>query len=219
MSKLHDADWDRFWNPQRSEKFSKLSWSKRRVLSVLGPYVSEGKKALDAGCGSGFFSKYFCDIGMETISLDYSDNALKKVKQMTANRVKIVKGDLMADSLDVLLQDRFSLIFSDGLFEHFSNDEQDKILQNLLSVLDDGGVVITVVPNRWSPWQCIRPFFMPGIKEKPFTLKELCILHERNGLKVDACGGVNVFPFKASPEKLLARTFGMLLYTVATKNN
>lgn len=212
-----NTDWDKFWNLKRTKKFSQESWSKKRILSILEQYVVSGKRALDAGCGSGFFSRFFCDRGMETVSLDYSDNALKKVEQITNGRAKILKADLLNCNLEALLQDRFSVIFSDGLFEHFSKDEQDKILKNLLSVLDREGVVITVVPNRWSPWQCIRPFFMRGIKEKPFVVKELRKLHQRNGLEVIFSGGINVLPFRISPEKLMGKNFGMLLYVVAER--
>ncbi len=213
-----DTDWDHFWGCPRSEKFSRLSWSKKRIIHVLKLYAVPGRKVLDAGCGSGFFSNFFCEKGMQTVSLDYSDEALKMSRKITAGRARTVKADLVTDDLGALMNEKFHVIFSDGLFEHFPKSDQNKIMANFLAVLDDDGVIVTFVPNRWSPWELIRPFFMPGIKETPFVLKELVDLNQRNRLRVVADGGVNTLPFKYSPDKLLSRRFGMLLYAVSQKS-
>ena len=212
------ADWDRFWNNDSTRKFTQISWSKRRILRVLKPYVICGQKAMDAGCGSGFFSKYFCDEGMPTVSLDYSRSALEIASRATAGRSIVIQKDLLNDRLVQDFDDRFDLIFSDGLLEHFSVQDQDRIVQNLKAVLNPQGVLITFVPNRFSPWELIRPWFMPGIEETPFVLKELIDLNQRNGFKVTAQGGVNTFPFSFSPDRFLGDVFGMLLYTIAKKN-
>src|SRR3989338_3095504 len=44
------ADWDRFWNNDSTRKFTQISWSKRRILRVLKPYVICGQKALVLAC-------------------------------------------------------------------------------------------------------------------------------------------------------------------------
>ncbi|MDP8213495.1 MAG: class I SAM-dependent methyltransferase [Candidatus Zapsychrus exili] len=180
--------------------------------------VSKDKKILDAGCGSGFFSKYFICSEAKTYSLDYSVEALEITKKITNNKTIILNNDLLSSDLREEISDRFDIIFSDGLFEHFKKEDQDKILNNLINVLSTDGIIITFVPNVFSPWQILRPFFMPGIKEKPFTFKELINLNERNNLKVILEGGINVFPFVFSPDKLLGKIFGMLLFTFSKKN-
>lgn len=210
-------EWDRFWNRSASQRFSQISWSKRRILEVLNRYVVVGQKALDAGCGSGFFSKYFCDRGMPTVSLDYADSALAMARELTQGKTKLIKANLLHDWLSTQITERFDLIFSDGLLEHFTVQQQTKILQNLISVLSPTGVIVTFVPNRWSPWELIRPLYMPGIEEKPFILKELKDVHQGADLKILDSGGVNVFPWRVSPEKFLGKYFGMLLYTVTTR--
>lgn len=212
-----DSDWNKFWGRGESRQFSQASWSKRRILEVLKPYVLSGQKALDAGCGSGFFSRFFCEHGMQTTAVDYSLKALELAAQIVGDGVKFIKADMLNTPLPEALPDKFDLIFSDGLFEHFTPQDQDRILRNFISVLSPRGVVVTVVPNRWSPWELMRPFFMPGIDEIPFVLPALVDLHRRNGLDVIASGGVNTLPFRLSPEKFLACHFGMLLYTVAKR--
>jgi SAM-dependent methyltransferase len=212
-----EKDWEKFWTQQNPNQ-SQVSWSKRRIISVLQKYVKKDGKALEAGSGSGFFSAYFCNSGMKTAALDYSDQALAMTQKATAGQAKTVKANLLENSLYHLLSDAFDLVFTDGLFEHFTDAQQNRIMQNLKGVLSEGGVIITVVPNRLSPWELIRPFYMPGIKEVPFQLKELVELNERNGLTVIEKGGMNTVPFRFSPDRLFGPTFGMLLYTVAQKS-
>jgi SAM-dependent methyltransferase len=211
-----DSDWDQFWGRSESQRFSKISWSKRRILAVLKARCKPNDFALDAGCGSGFFTKFFCDQGMVATALDYSENALQMARQATVGQAKLVVADMVNDSLPQVLSERFNVIFTDGLFEHFSTEDQNRIMLNLISVLKPGGYIVTFVPNRWSPWELIRPFFMPGIEEKPFVLQQLVDLHRRNDLAVVQKGGVNVLPYRFSPE-FLGSAFGMLLFTVAKK--
>ena len=218
MQTPQSCDWNNFWQNKQVSDFAQASWSKKRIIWTIAPFLKSGLKVLDAGCGSGFFSKYFCDSGLQVFSLDYAQQALTMAQVITKNRAKTIKEDLLVPNLASRLTEKFDVIFSDGLFEHFSLNAQGTIMQNLISVLSPRGIVVTFVPNRWSPWELIRPFFMPGIEETPFVLKDLVSLHERNQLTILQKGGVNVFPFKISPDKIFGGTFGMLLYTIARKN-
>ncbi|MGE0269219.1 MAG: class I SAM-dependent methyltransferase [Candidatus Omnitrophota bacterium] len=210
-------DWNNYWGLEQTQRFTRISWSKKRILRILQPYVMSGGRALDAGCGSGFFSKYFCDQRMSTTALDYSQAALDLAHAKTSGAVSLLKANLVDDQINTLINDRFDIIFTDGLLEHFSPSDQDRIIKNLTGVLNDGGVLINFVPNRWSPWELIRPMYMPGIIEDPFTLGELSDLHERNNLNVISRGGINTVPFPFSPDALVGAFFGMLLFTIAKK--
>ncbi len=216
MNLPKQKQWNDFWGREQAKRFGRISYSKQRIISILKPYFNDGDAALDAGCGSGFFSAVFCDFGMKTVSIDYSQQALDLTKHNTDGRSQCVQADLLASGLAQRCGQAFDLIFSDGLFEHFSEQNKDGILKNFISVLNDDGVLVTVVPNLWSPWQLIRPFLMPGIEEKPFVLRNLIRLHERNGLTVFDSGGLNVLPFRFSPE-VVAPKLGMLLYVAARK--
>lgn len=211
-----EKDWDQFWTAGGEVK---LSWSKKRILAILRGCTLPGISVLDAGCGSGFFSAWFARQGAHVTALDYSQSALDMAAKATGGKARLLKADLLQEELSQKVTDRFGIIFSDGLFEHFSKTDQDRIMRNLRSLLTEDGVIITFVPNRWSPWELIRPFFMPGIKETPFVGKTLLDLHERNGLKVKRSGGVNTLPFALSFEGGVASVFGMLLYTVASKKS
>ena len=208
-------EWDGFWSDRQYKQLTKPSWSKRRIMNILDKYVDKDMTVLDAGCGSGFFSNYFISKGCKIYSLDYSERALEIARKITQNKaVEYIKRDLLDESICFEFNNTFDLIFTDGLFEHFSKEEQEKILKTFITMKKRDGMIITFVPNRYSFWTIIRPIFMPGIEEVPFTLKKLTSFVEELGQKVIEKGGLNVFPVKYSPE-LLGKNVGMLVYTVS----
>ena len=210
-------NWNAYWQRDQTQVFTKISWSKRRIMNILRPYLKKGGRALDAGCGSGFFSAFFLREGMDATALDYSKEALDIARELTQGQANYVQMDLVADSLSAQISTKFDLIFSDGLLEHFPASEQRAIIQNWMSVLSPQGVIVTFVPNKFSPWELIRPFYMPGIKEDPFVLSQLVELHELCGLKTLTQGGLNTLPFGCSPDAWMGSKFGMLLYTITKK--
>lgn len=209
------GDWDQYWDRDQTQRFTRISWSKKRIMRILGPMAKPGCQALDAGCGSGFFSQYFCEQGMDVTALDYSREALDIARRLTQNRASLIQCDLLEPKVPQMIRDRYDVIFTDGLFEHFTDHQQDQIMTNFKALLNPSGRIVTFVPNRFSPWELIRPFYMPGIHEKPFTFQGLIHLNQRNGLTVLKSGGLNTVPFALSPDRMLGRFFGMLLYTVA----
>jgi len=213
-----DRAWNRFWTQEQARPDRPPSWAKKRIQRVLSAAAPAPGHVLDAGCGSGYFSRMFLALGWKVTALDYAPQALEATRGLTQGRAELLQADLLRDPLQDRLNGRkVSLIFSDGLLEHFTPDDQQTILQNFFSVLDDDGLIVTVVPNRYSPWQWIRPWMMPGIEERPFVLRDLKQCHARSGFAIVRFGGMNVLPVRFSPEFLGSR-FGMLLYAVARKS-
>ena len=209
-------DWNYYWN-NNSKNFTKTSYSKKRIINTLENHINYGDVIVDAGCGSGFFSNYFSMKTKTVFAIDNSESALNRCKQLCNNNVKIMNLDLMTNNLADYFDQKIDLIFSDGLLEHFNLCEQKTILSNFYNCLSDKGKLITFVPNKFSPWQIIRPIFMPSLEETPFILKTLIKLHQNIGFKILDCGGINVLPIKNSPEKILGKYFGMLLYVICKK--
>jgi len=213
---MRKSDWNGFWSRSRGGRFTRESWSKRRILAVLAPHLEPGARVLDAGCGSGFFSARFLERGLRVTAMDISGEALDLAREATGGRAEAYwTEDLLHEGFAARHGECFDLVFSDGLLEHFEVGEQKRMVRNMAGVLVPGGVVATFVPNKWSLWECVRPLFMPGIHETPFTVGALCGVH--SDLSIVETGGVNVLPFRLSPERLLAGRFGMLLYLIGRK--
>lgn len=207
--------WDHFWSAKGSARFARKSWSKIRIMRILDGIAREGMEVLDAGCGSGFFSTYFLDKGCRVWALDYSETSLEITRKNTQNRCQdYLKEDLFQPDWKRPFQNKFDLIFSDGLFEHFSEEGQRRLMECFRSLKKRNGIVATFVPNRYSGWQFVRPLIMPGIREVPFTPSKLIQLHL--GMHVLKTGGLNVLPLRFSPEKLLGSQWGMILYCLAS---
>jgi len=207
--------WNRFWDRAQPSRVERMSHSKRRIMEVLGPYLKPGMRVLDAGCGSGWFTKTFCELGMSTTALDYSPSAVRLAQKLSGGRAQCLNDDLLDPQLPARVAERFDLIMTDGLFEHFSAADQRRIMDNLRALCAAGGHIATFVPNLLSPWQVIRPFMMPGIHEKPFLLPQLVALNR--GMQVLERGGLNVLPLRLSPE-WAGPALGMILYTVAAND-
>lgn len=214
MNLPSENNWNSFWNNNKDSAFTKISWSKKRIIDVLDKYLNPDIEVLDAGCGSGYFSVYFLSKKCKVTALDYSKEALDIAKKLTENRAKYVQGDLLDENFCKKFAGKFDLIFSDGLFEHFKKSDQIKILKNMKLMKSEKGVITTFVPNKFSFWEVIRPIFMPQIKEDPFVLKELLRLNWSCELKSIEFSGLNVFPIKYSPE-FLGKYFGMILYCIS----
>lgn len=206
------TDWTGFWTDAENSRFTKVSWSKRRIIRILERFIQPGAKVLDAGCGSGFFSNYFTQQQCETYALDYSPKALEIARKITDNKCKdYIARDLLDPNMGREFENQFDLIFTDGLFEHFSEVQQQTILDNFIQMKKPSGVIVTVVPHLYSWWTVVRPLFMPQIEEQPFTLNRLKRMHHR--LTILEEHGLSVLPIGLSPEGLGKRC-GMLLCVV-----
>ena len=184
-------------------------------MKILERYVAPGMEVLDAGCGSGFFSNYFILKECKVYSLDYSEDALNLARRMTNDKsFKYLDIDLLNDDLPLEFKSRFDLIFTDGLFEHFIKQEQEQIMETFIKIKKDKGIVVTIVPNKYTFWTFVRPFFMPGIKEKPFSLTDLETFVRKLGQDIIESGGISVLPVRHSPE-FLGRKVGMLVYVIS----
>ncbi|MEA3357275.1 MAG: class I SAM-dependent methyltransferase, partial [Patescibacteria group bacterium] len=192
-----EKNWDSFWETNTDSRFTKLSWSKRRIINILDKLLKPGMNVLDAGSGSGFFSSYFIAKKCKVYPLDYSKDALKITRRLTQGQAQeYIQADLLDPELGKKYSKQFDLIFTDGLFEHFEPKDQLKIMGNFKLVKRSNGIIATFVPNKYSWWEVIRPFFMPGIVEVPFTMNKLTELH--NGLEIISSGGINVIPLPIS---------------------
>jgi SAM-dependent methyltransferase len=206
--------WDRFWSAQGTRRFTQKSWSKVRIMEVLDGVVREGMDILDAGCGSGFFSAYFVNKGCRVWSLDHSEASLEIARKNTQGRCEAyLREDLFQEDWTAPYRGKFDLIFTDGLFEHFTQEDQLRLMGRFRLLKKGSGIVATFVPNRYSWWEVVRPFVMPGITEVPFTPSRLRALHA--GMRILKTGGLNVLPLRLSPERLLGPSLGMLLYCLA----
>ena len=202
------GDWDEVWrrvSPGRS-------WAKHRIIDVLSRL--EWKKdgdVMDLGCGSGALSamvgEAFPEVRLWLV--DSSERAIELARENVppdrgARFVHTSFEDMgSVPELDNMMG-RFSLVYTDGLLEHFPRAEQGHIITVCRILLADGGLQVHFVPNRYHPWQLVRPFVIRGIPETPFTRYDhvaVAATADMSDELVDH-GGISVFPTEYSPEGL-----------------
>ena len=130
------------WKP--SEKYIKipefLSISKDSINKLLENHSKEGDLVLDVGCGYGKLSKHLSTLGRRVIAIDTNEEVIENLKKEGVNAKVMNAMDLEYDD------DSIDLVITDGLFEHFENNEDiKKIVKEQVRVAK--GYVINIVPR------------------------------------------------------------------------
>ena len=127
-----------------------LRYEKELILDLLRPV--RGERILDAGSGTGIFTREFLDRGADVVGLDISWAMLRRA---AANNE--------AFSRRMVAADMASLPFADGLFDktasvtalEFIEDEKGAVAE-LFRVARPGGIVVIATLNSLSPWAVRR---------------------------------------------------------------
>ena len=151
-----------------------------------------GKTLLDAGCGTGWFSKIGVERGAKVTSMDLGENLLLEVqKKCETNRV-------VGSILDMPFENNsFDFIVSSEVIEH--TPDPHKAIEELARVLKPGGTLVLTTPNKFwyfSIWIAnklhIRPY--EGL-ENWMGWHEMKKTIKGNGLAIESMVGVHLFPF------------------------
>lgn len=112
----------------------------RAINEYLQKYVKENATVLDLGCGYGDFVK---GINAESkLAIDLNDNLkiyFEKEKIKFISQSVLTEFAIPDNSVDV--------VFASNLFEHFSDDELEKMMNNIAKILKPNGRIILLQPN------------------------------------------------------------------------
>lgn len=113
----------------------------RIVFDDLLPEDLHGRRLLDAGCGTGWFSKRAVDRGADVTSIDVGLNLLVQVAKKCQSRLMI------GDICNLCFQDdSFEVIVSSEVIEHVPNPR--RAIHELARILQPGGVLVLTTPNK-----------------------------------------------------------------------
>jgi ubiquinone/menaquinone biosynthesis C-methylase UbiE len=151
-----------------------------------------GKKLLDAGCGTGWFSKAAVERGAHVVSMDLGENLMLQVKR------KCESERVVGSILEIPFGDNtFDYIVSSEVIEH--TPDPYKAIQELYRVIKPGGILVLSTPNKiWYPalWIAttfrLRPY--QGLENWTFwwTMRKYM---KSAGFSVDRMVGIHLFPF------------------------
>jgi len=121
--------------------------NKKKLIKLIKKY-SKNKKVLEAGSGTGIISTYMSSIGYNVTELDINDKILSLAKNISRHYIKKGKPKFIKKNLFEMdfKKNEFDVIFSNGVLEHFSDNEIKKILS---LELEQAKYVIVGVPTRF----------------------------------------------------------------------
>ena len=139
---------------RRTYDEAELEYRRSEVLTCLKTLdkklgVSGCHRALDLGCGEGFFSKYLSEAGWDVECVDYSISGIKNANPELLGH--FTRSNLV-DYLDAFSEvSDFRLINLDNVLEH--SRQPELLLKSIYKIMSDDSVLRIEVPNDFSSFQ------------------------------------------------------------------
>lgn len=139
--------WTAF-EPQNQIQFAfRQHWEVFQML-LKEKSFNKGMRTLEVGCGRGSLSAYFSNAGYDCTLLDLSPKAIEiaeSIFKQNQLKAQFCVGDALNLPFD---DDSFDVVFSIGLFEHFNDQQIEKLVKEQSRILSKGGAFIAyIVPE------------------------------------------------------------------------
>lgn len=189
----HDALGERF-----AEALSSYD-TQRRLEILIESFLSDemvyGRRALDVGCGLGFFSARLLKRGADVTACDLGPGLVDRTREQVG--CTCVVADALA-LVETFGPESFDLVVSSECIEHTPSPR--RALAEMCRVLRPGGWLALSTPNvAW--WPVVRLASL--LRLRPFDGYEnfsswrfLCRTLRENGVEVVREHGLHLFPFQ-----------------------
>lgn len=172
---LYKIDIEEYDNPDDYIRY-KLKYKKKFINKVI--QYAENKKVIEMGCGTGLMAGYLQKLGLDVVALDLSkpvlDYACQIAKQSNIiSPCKYQQGDILNLKYR---KSSFDVSYSNGVLEHFSDEEIIRILKQQMNI---SKYVIFGIPSTYFNMD----EKMLG-NERGLTLKEWIMLIDKAGGKL-----------------------------------
>ncbi|MEE2754363.1 MAG: glycosyltransferase [Candidatus Latescibacterota bacterium] len=130
-----------------------------------------GKRVLDAGCGTGYGAKMLSQVASSVHGVDIAEDALAFCKKTYASdRITWERGDVRY----IDAQNSYDVVTSFEVIEHLERDDIPRYLEGLQSSLAADGVALISTPNRLVAQQWGNPHHHTEMTKEEFgrTLSE-----------------------------------------------
>ncbi|HPG39036.1 MAG TPA: class I SAM-dependent methyltransferase [bacterium] len=183
--------WENFW--QEKKDINQVYANSDRIIRQIEALGDLNKKiVMEIGAGSGRDGFRLVDKGALVILLDYAENSLLLLQQLSRELGKPVVL-LRADAFHLPFRDNsLDLVYHQGLLEHFTNPED--LIQENYRVLKSGGHAIADVPQRYHLYTLVKHVLIWMNKwfagwETEFSIGQLRSLFTSAGFSIHAAYG------------------------------
>ncbi len=204
----------------------------RAVYSTVLEWSRPGDSVLEVGPGEGACAVAIAQTGRDVHVADISEEAIHKTLSLARSKAVHVDAVLADGQVLPYTQDFFSMVYSQGLVEHFPEPEQ--LVSEMARVTKPGGYVLIDVPQLYSLQHVYK---LPQIEtgswpfgwERSYSPEQLIELMQHFGLRpVDAYAwgilppipqGMKPHIAKANGEKGLAKQIMSTTLQMVRENN
>jgi ubiquinone/menaquinone biosynthesis C-methylase UbiE len=151
-----EKNWDKYWTKRKTTSqviyktiasFYRKHIIKRALNHFIESEFKKGSRLLHAGCGTGqvdqdVIAKY------QLTALDISGKALDLYKIFNGEKAKLVKASILKIPAK---NSTFEGVYNMGVMEHFTKEEDEKILLELRRVLKPNGKIVLFWPPKYGP--------------------------------------------------------------------
>jgi SAM-dependent methyltransferase len=153
-AKQEEQEWDKYWTKKKTTsqtlyrtvaKLYRDLIIKRALNFFINSEFKSGARLLHAGSGAGQVDRDLV-IRFNITALDISAEALKLYKLRNGSKAKTLKASIFAIPAKA---STFDGIYNLGVMEHFTREEDEKILQELRRVLKPNGKIVLFWPPKY----------------------------------------------------------------------
>jgi len=184
------TNWDKYH--QRVRLSQRFLWTIWRAYEGLLRGISFNKpvKIVELGCGTGYHTLQMTRMYpvAKVTMVDFNANVIEDTKRRMSF-LRCEKDFLLRDLCDLELDERHDIVHSQGLLEHYTPDEQQKLIRLHRDLLTPDGVALILVPTPSLSYRLWR-----GLLEKlhlwiypdetAISREEFTTALESNGLEI-----------------------------------
>lgn len=159
------------WNRLGASAYGKLVFLLH--ADFLDPFLAEGKRVLDAGCGPGRFSIYMARAKCRVTLLDLSETQLHIAKEKCAEAevTDYIDGCIHASVTDLsaIPDNAFDVTVCYGAVFNYLHEQTENAMKELIRVTKNGGEILISVNNIGGIFRtmCMREDYASSFWAKP----------------------------------------------------
>lgn len=147
------------------------------LYGMIGRHCAPPSRLLDVGSGPGWSDFYLSALGYEVTGID-NELSLVELATLRARRLDVPARFEVADAFDLSkYYERYDLVFSNGVLEHFDRDVTVKLLREQAKCAPK---VLIQIPTKHTALAAVIT------DERIYTIGELAKIVEDAGMRVEA---------------------------------
>jgi len=154
------TDWDRYHRRVRVSQL--LLWAVWRAYAGLlrGISFTEPIKIIELGCGTAYHTLQMTKLfQVDKVTLVDSNPNVLKDTQKRLSGLKCEKEFLLQDLFSLDLSEKYDIVHSQGLLEHYTPEEQKKLICLHRDLLTPNGIAVILVPTPSLAYRLWRGIF------------------------------------------------------------